>query len=499
MLYLAEGNQFILPVSPWWILVCILAGIIVASIAYLKHKFPDGSKLKTTLAILRGFNFALIAALLLSPFFRSRQSISIDPVLLVLKDNSSSVKQGMSAEDLSSFNESFSTIEKSLSKDFDVKGYAFGNDLVQKDTLDYSAKSTDVTKALKQLLSENVNQHLGGIVLVSDGIYNSGMNPLYVNLKDDLPIYTVAIGDTTENNDLLLQNVRFNKTIYTGDEFEIKFDVIATNLKGNVTKLEVRDSKSKLLYQQQIGIDNDDYIKEYSTLVKAKDPGIQKYSISLTELEGEVTNLNNRQTIYVQTIDGRQEVVLLYDSPHPDVKSLRQAIEAKENYSFSAMSVSDFNVSDIANVGIFIFHGLNDKQGNWNAILDRAKEENIPSFYILPPTFSSILFNRSQNIAEVSLASTAGHEIFPALNRQFNYFILNEQLSNGFQNYPPLIAPLVNFKFTVEHQRLLDQKIAGQVEDEGLMWMSIDGKRRIATLLGEGIWRWRMAEYAKSN
>ena len=69
MLFLAEGSQFILPVSLWWIAVCVLAGIAIASITYFKHKFPDGSKLKTALSVLRGLNFALIAGTFVKSFF----------------------------------------------------------------------------------------------------------------------------------------------------------------------------------------------------------------------------------------------------------------------------------------------------------------------------------------------------------------------------------------------------------------------------------------------
>ena len=95
--------------------------------------------------------------------------------------------------------------------------------------------------------------------------------------------------------------------------------------------------------------------KEFSTLVKAKDPGIQKYTISLSPVDGEITMRNNRKSIYVQTIDGRQEVVFLYDAQHPDVKALKQAIETKENYNFSAMPVADFNIGDVQKCRNFYF------------------------------------------------------------------------------------------------------------------------------------------------
>ena len=69
-------------------------------------------------------------------------------------------------------------LNKKLSKDFDVRSYTFGSGLEKNDSLDFEDKTTDLTKALKQLMAENINQHLGGVILVSDGIYNSGMNPL---------------------------------------------------------------------------------------------------------------------------------------------------------------------------------------------------------------------------------------------------------------------------------------------------------------------------------
>jgi hypothetical protein len=60
---------------------------------------------------------------------------------------------------------------------------------------------------------------MGGVVLMSDGIYNAGISPLYSTFN--FPVYTLGIGDTLQHVDVAIKNVSYNKIAYEGNKFPV--------------------------------------------------------------------------------------------------------------------------------------------------------------------------------------------------------------------------------------------------------------------------------------
>ena len=112
----------------------------------------------------------------------------------------------------------------------------FNNENIVTKITKLTGEETNIGKALREVKSQYFNQNFGGVVLVTDGIYNAGVNPISISERYNVPIYTVGIGDTTKYADLRIQNIARNSMAYLGSSFKCLLELKADKLrKKNAT------------------------------------------------------------------------------------------------------------------------------------------------------------------------------------------------------------------------------------------------------------------------
>lgn len=82
------------------------------------------------------------------------------------------------------------------------------------------------------------------MILFSDGIYNTGVNPKYKT--PDFPVYTVALGDTVAYPDVYIRNVETDKFNFVNTIFPIKVEVGAIKQKGSQVKCSLKQNDRSL-------------------------------------------------------------------------------------------------------------------------------------------------------------------------------------------------------------------------------------------------------------
>ena len=107
--------------SLYYIFICIFIGFGYAFLLYRRQEKPHISKDKLVLFIFRMLFTSLLAFLLLNPFFNSSVQHSENPIIIIAKDNSSSIKDDDINNKLHSLTEAF--------KGFEVFSYSFSDKL----------------------------------------------------------------------------------------------------------------------------------------------------------------------------------------------------------------------------------------------------------------------------------------------------------------------------------------------------------------------------------
>jgi hypothetical protein len=482
----------------WLILLCIALGVLYAWILY-KNNPMQHLQLNRLLFAIRCVAVSIIAFMLLAPLLRTLSRSLEKPVVVIIQDNSASVLQNRD----SSFykNEYAALLDKfsdALGDDFETRKYLFGKNLNDTGKLDFSEKQTDIDLALREAINLYSSRNIGAFVLATDGIYNKGANPFYVAGTAKVPVYTVALGDTTIEKDVFIGRVNHNKLAFLNNTFPVEVRVDARKLSGSTTMLKINKG-SETLFSKAINIDKADFQETVSLQLEANQPGLQRYTITLSEVQGEFTLRNNSRDFFIDVIDSRQKILILADGPHPDVGAIRQAIEANQNYEVEVGLAATFNKA-LKSFGLVILHQLPSARNSASRTLDELRSAGVP-FWSIAGLQSNIMVlgNLGFGVAVSGLRGNLSSDIQAKLNPSFGLFTLSDELRRSLNNFPPLAAPYAQYRLSGSSVVMLQQKI-GMVETDNPMLLFNDNEQqRSALLIGEGLWRWRIQNFAEKQ
>ncbi|NET34079.1 MAG: hypothetical protein F6K19_18995 [Cyanothece sp. SIO1E1] len=483
----------------WYLLFCLLAGLAYALILYYRDStFRElSSRLNLLLGTLRFLTVSALAALLLSPLLKSAEIDTQKPVVILAQDESESVLSGFSEADRTSYQSQFQGLSESLSDKFEVKQYAFGSSVREEIPFSFEDKITNISDFLGDIYDLYTNQNLGAIVMATDGIYNEGSNPIYSSSKLAVPIYTVALGDTTPKRDIILKRVFHNKIAYLGDKFSIQIDVAGQNAAGSNTTLtvyKVQNGNLRKLQEQVLSIDKNDYFHTEELILDADEAGVQRYRIALSPIPDEVTTGNNSKDIFIDVLDARQKILVVGNSPHPDLTALKQQITLNKNYQVEIAYIENFS-KQLADYDMLILHQLPSVRNEARVILDEAKNRKIPIFFIVGSQTNLNALNRIQQMVTIRRSAPTANEVQGRLAPNFNLFTTSEDFARELSVFPPLTAPFGDFNVEADGQVFLYQRI-GRIDTRfPLLIMGESEGQRQGVLCAEGIWKWRLFDY----
>ncbi len=484
----------------WFWLICVVCGATYAAGMYYRERKLSSttqiSRWKSILAALRFVAVMCIAFLLLNPYLKSKFNQTEQPIVILAQDNSSSVLQGL--KDTAVYQKLMLDLQKSLEDKFDVRTYTFGEKLNEGfDNMHFQEKSTDLSTALSEINNAYENLNVGAVIIASDGIYNTGSNPVYI--KNDLgsPIYTIALGDTVQKKDIRINRVLHNNIVYLKDKFTIISEIEAIYCNGNnpkITVSEITKGGNKKLDEKNISITGDQFNTSINWEIVADVPGIRHYRISVQSVAGEVTTDNNEQDIYIEVLDARQKILLLANSPHPDIQALKEALESNQNYQVDIQLAGEIK-NNITDYDLVILHQLPSIKYPVTEVLNSIKTRNIPVWIIAGSQTSMPAFNKMQNLVTITSSGQSANEVTATIDNTFNLFTLSDKSVSVFPKLSALNAPYGQYNVSPAAQTVLYQKIGSVITKNPLLVYSLPGSEKYAVLCGENIWKWRLFDY----
>ena len=453
------------------------------------------SILRTTLAVLRFITVSLIAFLLLETLLESTENKTEKPILVIAQDNSESILFSEDSIELSNnFTSKIRSLNSELKDKFDVKYYTFGNSISEKKMLDYSEKETNIASVLEEISTRYYNRNIGAIVLSSDGIYNKGSNPLFFAKKlKNTPIYSIALGDTIEKKDIYIDNILNNRLVYTGNKFPVEIEIKAEqcNNKKSVVKIT---KNGTVLKTREIFFKDKKSIQTISFELEAKGVGIQKYSVSVSPISDEFSVTNNYNDFYVEVLNSKQKVLIIANSPHPDISAIKNAIESNENYETKVV-IGDFN-GEINKYNLLVVHNLPSINKDIKSIILKSKKNKIPILFTIGnqtdiPKFN--MLNTGLKIKKAKNVTLANGYI----NNNFNLFKINNNLNNIVSNFEPIQVPFSqDFELSNSSEVMIYQKIGPSKTKYPLIGFNKLETSKYGFIVGEGIWKWKLQDYS---
>lgn len=484
----------------WFLIFCVMLGLAYALTLYYKSQaFKEQPKFLTwLLGFLRFLSITTLAVLLLSPVLQSRITERKKPIIILAQDQSESIKIGLKGNDTTTYKNNFNQLKTDLEADYEVIDYAFGEEVREGVDFNYTDKSSNLSSILTEAYDLYSNQNLGAIVLASDGIYNVGSNPIYAGAKLNVPIFTIALGDTTIKKDVVLKRVFHNKIAYLGDKFSIQVDVTASNSSGANTRLVL----SKINGNQQpvklqdfpVSINSNDFFTTQEILIEATEAGVQRYRLSVVPIEGEVSRLNNTQDIFIDVLDARQKILIVANSPHPDVSAFKQVISTNKNYDVDVTFADNID-KKVTDYNFIILHQLPSKINGIESLFKQIKDNKTPRLFVVGGQSSLNELNRMQSVLSINSGLAKTNEVQGYLENNFDLFTVDDKLKKELYKFPPLIAPFGDFKAAPNANVLMYQKIGTVDTKYPLLAFGEEGGIKVGVLTAEGIWKWRLFDY----
>ncbi len=483
----------------WFLLLCGLLGLGYALLLYYRETAfrEQAPQLHRWLAVLRWLVVTLIAALLLSPLLRSVQTRTQKPVVVLAQDHSESVGLELQGSALETYRSDWQRLREALSEDYEVHEWAFGEAVRDSVTFAFTDKVSNLSQVIREAYDRFGVQNLGAIVMATDGIYNQGSSPAYAGVPLAAPVFTVALGDTTPRKDLRIKHVFYNKIAYLGDRFSLQVDVSALYCAGSQTALtvsRVEDGQARTLQTLPIAIDRNDFFTTQELVLEADKTGVQHYRLTLAKVPGERSTVNNTRDIFIDVLDARQKILLLANSPHPDISAMRQTLESNRNYEVKVAFAGEGNV-DVAKFDFAILHNLPSAQQDIGAVLNALSEKRIPLLFIAGMQTNYAALTRAQRLVRAQSTAQQADDVQAKVSPQFAGFTLSAELASELPKFSPLTSAFGTFSPMPSAQVVLWKRIGRIDTDQPLLVVGeVDGAR-CGVLLGEGLWKWRLFDY----
>ena len=179
-------QRIIFEYSPFYFLVCLALGVGYAFLLYTA-KYNWSKSLNRILFAFRAVLATALMLLALGPILKQTENIFEKPSLVFLVDNSRSIKETTDTLQLMNALQQTAADVRKQNRDVELSGLRGISDSIY-----FMNSTSDLTSGLHNTINRYEGKNLSGIVLVSDGIYNNGLSPLYLPTR--IRVYTLEIG-----------------------------------------------------------------------------------------------------------------------------------------------------------------------------------------------------------------------------------------------------------------------------------------------------------------
>ncbi len=472
------------------ILYIILAGIIALGVSLFQYfyKSHQSKVLGITFTVLRFLSIFALLLLLINPKFKNISYETIKPVLAVAVDNSVSIDHLGSSEKVRSAIKELRE-NNSIKERFDLDFYSFGREMKALDSLSFSENQTNIGNTLNLFGSIYKSKNYVPL-LITDGNATVGEDYRYTAQNFKKPVYFLAAGDTLVYDDLKIDRINLNRYAYLDNKFPVE---ILSSYSGNneiSTQLEIT-SGNGIVHRENLTFGPNAKSKITNFFLPANTVGVRQYEARLISNNNEKNTANNQKNFAVEVIDQKTNVLIIYSNLHPDLGTLKKAIESNRlrSVTLEESSIDPNRLNDYELVVLF------QPDRSFDRIYQEIKRLNKNTLTIAGANLDNSFLNRSQDSFRnpISGQSDEAQAIF---NPNFSAFFLEDI---GFEGFPPLETAFGNIAINGDSDIALYQKINGIPTDIPLMAVTENQTRREVIIFGIGLWKWRAQSYLENK
>jgi hypothetical protein len=504
----------------WWLLILgVLLSLAISIFVYRNTIPPIPQKKKTLLITLRAIALSLLIFILFEPVITRITGSEESQMVYVMLDNSISTgikdaggdrndqyRKAIDNSDFTSLGEDKKKValfSESLIElgDFDI------------DTIDHTGQMTNISNAFRQVTNNTKETNTQAALLITDGSFNEGDNPIYSATDFGKPVFIIGIGDTNSPRDISIQSILTNEIAYVGNPVPINVNVKKSGYSDSSITVEFLDNGKKI-DEQKITFtpDKDEYslIFEYTPETE----GVRKLTFRSTAFDDEITNKNNTLSEFIRVLKNKRSIAIFAGAPSPDlsfIKNVLQSEKGVETKTYIQKQGAEFygNLpasSEINESEMIVFIGF-PITSTPQQVLDLVKNELRRG--------KPFLFVMSNEVDYRKLSTLDEFLPFTVMSSQRNEFMATadvkpDQLSSPllrvlgnsddadmWSKLPPIFRNETFFKPKPESEVAATIKVNNVAISEPLIITRSFRDQKSVAVLGYNLYRWKMLGYAQ--
>lgn len=204
-------------------------------------------------------------------------------------------------------------------------------------SLDPRGTETRLGEALSEAIRQSAGRTLSGIVLVTDGGQNAGIDPLSAHdraMASKARLIAVGVGGVEQPINVQIADIQAPTDVQLGDSFDVVAYLQAQGLAGRgvtVDLLAAKDGEANaptVVSTQNVQLPADGLASELKFSLKPLGEGGWKYTLKVTPTVpvAEFNAQDNEQTLSVRVFDRPTRVLLLAGGPMRDYQFVRNLL-----------------------------------------------------------------------------------------------------------------------------------------------------------------------------
>ncbi len=504
--------------STWFISFLLVIAVIFVVIYYLRTIPPVPAGIKVLLGGIRGLAIVLLVLVLFEPILSVIQSGEKKPKLAVLIDNSLSngfrdalgdrqqaVRKAIENSNIQSLSD-----DEILYYSFDSEVKPF--EVFNFDSLNFKGQTTNISNSVSFIGNKLNEDNIRSVLLITDGEFNEGTNPIYFAEKSARNYYAIGIGDSLESKDISITSIITNEIAYVDNPVPVNVQIKTSGYSsGNITCT---------LMENNFVIDKKvlQITPQTSTLTAMfnftpKKEGISKITAKISSLDGEITDKNNIKSDFIKVLKNKRRISIFSGSPNPDFSFLLSTFSNEKGLeirTFVQKKGAEFynpqpTKQEVLESEMIVFVGfpISSTPANVIEMIKEALQKEKPLLFIASQQTDYSKLNQFQEFLPFTLLSTRANEfsVIADLKREAlaNPLIRiygTEKDLQIWNNLPPIFRTETFVKPKPESEVISTFKVNNVPMQEPLILSrSFQNKKSIA-IMGYGLYRWKLLGYA---
>jgi len=189
-----------------------------------------------------------------------------------------------------------------------------------------TAKVTRLGTALQEAVDRNTGQPIAGVIVLTDGISNDGLEPLAVAQRlgeRSIPIYPIGLG-LPQPPDVRLRHLIVPDTVFHKDRVPVRVEIVSSGYAGRTANLSV-SLDGQPAAAKAVNLTGAAQFEELQFIPETKS-GAVKLEVAVSPQPGEISDANNRAARTLRVVNEKIKVLYVEGKPRWEHRYLRQVL-----------------------------------------------------------------------------------------------------------------------------------------------------------------------------